>query len=66
MGLVRSLPHCLTPEVPSVTNPVHFSATPVEYRMAAPLLGEHTEEILMQRMGYSKLQVESLREQGVV
>jgi formyl-CoA transferase len=66
MGLVRSLPHSLTPEVPSVTNPVHFSATPVEYRKAAPLLGEHTEEILMQRIGYSKKQVENLRKQGAV
>jgi crotonobetainyl-CoA:carnitine CoA-transferase CaiB-like acyl-CoA transferase len=29
-------------------------------------LGEHTEEILMQRIGYSKKQVENLRKQGAV
>jgi crotonobetainyl-CoA:carnitine CoA-transferase CaiB-like acyl-CoA transferase len=66
MGLVRSLPHAMSQDVPSVTNPVHFSATPVEYRKAAPLLGEHTEEILMQRMGYSKNELESLRRRGVI
>ncbi|MEQ9562297.1 MAG: hypothetical protein RLN69_07240, partial [Woeseiaceae bacterium] len=66
MDLVRTLPHALSEEEPTVTKPVHFSAKPIEYRNAAPLLGEHTEEVLMQRMGYSTADIEKLRERGVI
>lgn len=66
LGLVRPLPHALSGEVPSVSNPVHFSATPVEYGRAAPLLGEHTEEVLMQKLGYSQQAVEALRKSGAI
>jgi crotonobetainyl-CoA:carnitine CoA-transferase CaiB-like acyl-CoA transferase len=30
---------------------MNFSATPVEYKRAAPLLGQHTEEILKELLG---------------
>ena len=32
----------------------------------APLLGEHTEEILCRKLGYSKAEVERMREEGIV
>lgn len=65
-GLVRPLAHALTNDVPAVSNPVHFSDTPIEYRRAAPLLGEHTQEILMQELGYSQEAFDSLRKRGVI
>jgi crotonobetainyl-CoA:carnitine CoA-transferase CaiB-like acyl-CoA transferase len=65
-GLVRPQAHALAKDVPAVGNPVHFSATPIEYRRAAPLLGEHTREILMRQLGYSQEAFDSLRKRGVI
>jgi len=42
----RTLPHPLAGESPTTANPIHFSATPIEYRRHAPLLGEHTDEVI--------------------
>ena len=33
---------------------------------ASPLLGEHTEEVLREVMGYDKDKVEQLRKEGVI
>jgi crotonobetainyl-CoA:carnitine CoA-transferase CaiB-like acyl-CoA transferase len=33
-------------DIPTVSSPICFSKTPVEYRMAPPKVGEHTEAIL--------------------
>ena len=41
-----NLPHPSAGEVPQVANPVKFSATPIEYHQAPPVLGQHTEQIL--------------------
>ncbi len=40
------LPHPLAGTVPQVANPVRFSRTPLEYRIAPPLLGADTEALL--------------------
>jgi len=43
-----------------------MSKTPGRISKAAPLLGEHTEEILTDLLGYSEEEVASLQEQGAV
>ncbi|MEK8047505.1 CaiB/BaiF CoA transferase family protein [Ideonella margarita] len=45
-GLRVDLPHPVTGTAPAVANPLRFSKTPVQYRWAAPALGEHTEAVL--------------------
>ena len=45
-GMRLDLSHPLSGSVPQVANPVRFSATPVEYRGAPPLLGADTEAVL--------------------
>jgi crotonobetainyl-CoA:carnitine CoA-transferase CaiB-like acyl-CoA transferase len=45
-GLRVELPHPVAGSVPGVANPVRLSATPVVYRTAPPVLGQHTEEVL--------------------
>lgn len=42
----RNLPHSVAGQAPTTASPMRFSATPVQYRMAPPMLGEHTDEIL--------------------
>ena len=58
--LVRSLRNSQGASVPTVSNPVRFDRTPVEYRLAPPILGEHTDEVLRDWLGYSDAEIESL------
>jgi crotonobetainyl-CoA:carnitine CoA-transferase CaiB-like acyl-CoA transferase len=60
------LPHPLSGTVPQVGNPLHFSATPVAYTQAPPLLGEHTAVVLSRRLGLSAESLADLAERGVV
>ncbi|MGH7906645.1 MAG: CaiB/BaiF CoA transferase family protein, partial [Candidatus Binataceae bacterium] len=46
--------------------PVHFSRTPGDSRGPAPELGEHTEAILVEMLGYSWEEVAALREAGAI
>ena len=51
--LRRELPHPLGGTAAVTASPLRFSATPVVYRRAPPLLGEHTAEILREVLGKS-------------
>lgn len=45
-GLWKTIDHPTAGKTPTVASPMNFSETPVQYRMAPPLLGQHTDEIL--------------------
>ena len=64
--IVRSLNHSLAGEVPTVANPVRFSNTPVEYKLAAPVLGQHTAEVLKDDLGYSDKEIARLYDSGAI
>lgn len=42
----REISHPIAGKAPTTASPMRFSETPVQYRLAPPLLGQHTEEIL--------------------
>jgi len=65
-GLAVSMPHALAGAVPQVASPIRLSETPVEYRRAPPLLGEHTEAVLGDVLGLGADALESLRTSGVL
>ncbi|MBV4532290.1 CoA transferase [Pseudomonas sp. SWRI107] len=65
-GLAVNLPHPLAGSVPQVASPIRLSETPVEYRHAPPLLGEHTEAVLGDLLGLGAGDVQRLRDAGVV
>lgn len=65
-GLAVSMPHALAGAVPQVASPIRLSETPVEYRRAPPLLGEHTEAVLGDVLGLGADALESLRSSGVL
>ncbi|MEM2338260.1 MAG: CaiB/BaiF CoA-transferase family protein [Candidatus Bathyarchaeia archaeon] len=46
--------------------PMKFSETPGEIRTAPPLLGQHTDEILKNLLGYSEEEINQLRKEGVI
>jgi len=60
-NLVHEINNSRGDPVPSIANPVDFSATPVCYEKAAPLLGEHTDEVLREWLGYSDESIAELR-----
>jgi len=64
--LVRHLDSAAGDSVPTVANPVDFGNTPVQYEKAPPLLGEHTDEVLREWLGYSAGQIDELRVGSVI
>ena len=64
--LVRPVRNGAGHDVPLVANPVDFSATPVAYERAPPLLGEHTGEVLHEWLGYSAETIEALRNKAAI
>lgn len=65
-GLAITMPHVLAGSVPQVASPIRLSETPVEYRRAPPLLGEHTEAVLGDVLGLDADAVMQLRSAGVL
>ena len=65
-GLAIELPHVLAGLVPQVASPIRLSETPVEYRNAPPLLGEHTQEVLQRVLGLTAGGLDALRVSRVV
>ncbi len=64
--LVRYMENAAGDEVPVVANPVDLGDTPVEYARTPPLLGEHTDEVLREWLGYSAEQIDELRSRSAI
>jgi len=64
---VVHMPHAASPDgVRVIANPVRLSETPADYRRPPPVLGQHTEEVLGERLGMSGARLAELREKGVI
>ena len=61
-----SMPHPLAGEVPLVGNPIRLSASPVEYRYAPPLLGQHTEQVLADWLGLRADELQQLKQDAII
>jgi crotonobetainyl-CoA:carnitine CoA-transferase CaiB-like acyl-CoA transferase len=47
-GMAQPLPHPLNPKLELVGSPMKLSTTPVQLRRPPPMLGEHTDEVLVE------------------
>ena len=65
-GLKLDLPHPSIGLVPSVANPIKYSATPISYSSAPPMLGADTDEILREMIGVPPEEIARLRKAGIV
>ena len=65
-GMRVEIPHPGRRPCPTVASPMRFSATPVEYSVPPPLLGEHTREVLGRVLGMSGAEIEALAGGGVI
>jgi formyl-CoA transferase/CoA:oxalate CoA-transferase len=58
--------HPVAGVIQTVGPPVRMSGTPGRVRQPAPLLGQHTDEVLGQRLGMSAADIARLRDAGVI
>ncbi|RPI06167.1 MAG: CoA transferase [Zetaproteobacteria bacterium] len=66
LDMVLEAIHPRTGPIRMVRNPVTFSETPVDLRQPPPRLGEHTEEVLRDLLGFSAAHIRELQAAGVV
>jgi crotonobetainyl-CoA:carnitine CoA-transferase CaiB-like acyl-CoA transferase len=65
-GVRIELEHAAAGRLPLVASPMRFSGTPIEYRLAPPVLGEHTVEVLRGLLGKSEAEIARLRAARVI
>lgn len=65
-GVRIELEHAGGAMLPLVASPMRFSETRVDYRLAPPLLGQHTTEVLSRLLGKSETEIARLRSEGVI
>ena len=63
--MLVKMDHASGQEVTVIANPVKLSVTPPDYRSAAPVLGQHTEEVLAS-LGMSTAEIEKLKADKIV
>ena len=65
-GVKIELDHAAAGKLPLVASPMRFSGTPLEYRLAPPLLGEHTDQVLKEFLKLNEAEIAKLRADGIV
>ena len=65
MGIPKQIDHPKMGRSNLIGSPINLSDTPAQFFRPAPLLGEHTEEILS-RLGYGNEAIKELRASGVI
>jgi crotonobetainyl-CoA:carnitine CoA-transferase CaiB-like acyl-CoA transferase len=63
-GIVTRIPHDTMGWVPNVNLPIRYSRTPIADPVAAPAVGQHTEAVLRELLGYADEQLARLAEAG--
>jgi len=64
--MITSWNHPIEPNLRLLASPLKLSETPVRTDLPPPLLGQHTDEVLTQVLGYSAAQLAQMRGQGVI
>ncbi len=65
-GLWQDIPHPELGSTPVARTPFHMSSVDLTIPFRAPYLGEHNEEILRERLGYTPAQIADLYAEGAI
>lgn len=65
-GMRIDMTHAQAGDIPLVSSPMRLSETPVRYRMAPPVLGQDTGDVLQEWLALSDGQIQDLKTRGVI
>ncbi|MFL1417422.1 CaiB/BaiF CoA transferase family protein [Pseudomonas fildesensis] len=65
-NMLVTIPHPLKADFVTVGSPIKMSGTPVEYLRPAPMLGEHTDQVLKRQLGLDDERLAQLKASGVI
>ena len=65
-GMVSNWQHPLGGPINLVASPIKLSRTPVRHDHPPPLLGQHTDAVLTEVLGYGPAEIARLREQHII
>ena len=65
-GMVTTWEHPIQTGLKLVSSPIKMSRTPVRQDLPPPMLGQHTQEVLTEVLGWSAEQLGPLRGKGVI
>ncbi|MGB0439108.1 MAG: CoA transferase, partial [Paracoccaceae bacterium] len=63
-GVITAIDHATAGKVPNIALPLRFSDTPTVAPVAAPTIGEHTDEVLLALDGYDAERLAALKDAG--
>lgn len=66
MKVALDHPRAVGGSVPVLANPARLADSPPRYERPAPLLGEHTREVLSTVLGLTQSDIEKLAQDGVI
>ncbi|MGA8393214.1 MAG: CaiB/BaiF CoA-transferase family protein [Burkholderiaceae bacterium] len=65
-GMVTTWQHPLKPDLHLVSSPIKLGATPVRTDLPPPMLGQHTDDVLRNVLGYADARLTALKDKGVI
>ena len=65
-GMRVKVDHPFEPDLSLIRNALTFSETPIKTYRAPPLLGEHTHEVLGDKLGFDAEKIDELKKQGII
>jgi len=65
-NVLQNIMHPTIGNLKLVASPMRLSKTPTEVRLPPPLLGQHTDEVLIERLNLNVAEIDALRSKGVI
>ena len=65
-NVLQNIMHPTIGNLKLVASPMRLSKTPTEVRLPPPLLGQHTNEVLSERLHLNLAEIDALRRKGVI